>query len=51
MLCADSSSFGLGAAILQKVCGEWKPVAYASHALTSKEQRYAQIVKEALAIA
>ena len=51
MLSADSSSYGLGAAILQKVYGEWKPVTYTSHALTSAEKRYAQLQKEALAIA
>ena len=47
---ADSSSYGLGAAITQKASdGTWRPVAYASRALTPTEGRYAQVEKEALA--
>ena len=47
---ADASSFGLGAVLLQKVEGGWKPVAYASRSMSPTERRYAQIEKEALAI-
>ena len=47
---ADASSHGLGAVLLQKTKQEWRPVAYASRAMSETETRYAQIEKEALAI-
>ena len=48
---ADASSFGVGGVISQKQPdGSWKPIAFASRALTTTEQRYAQIEKEALAV-
>jgi hypothetical protein len=50
LLSTDASSYGLGAAILQKVEGSWKPVAFASRSMNPAETRYAQIEKEALAI-
>ena len=49
-VCADSSSYGLGAVLLQKVEGNWRPVSYASRSLIDAETRYATIEKEALAI-
>ena len=42
----DASQFGIGAALMQN----GKPLAYASHALTDTESRYAIIEKEMLAI-
>ena len=49
-LSADSSSYGLGAVLLQKHKSAWKPVAFASRSLSETETRYAQIEKEALAV-
>ena len=48
---ADALSYGIGVVLLQKQeSGEWKPVAYSSQLVTSTEQKYAQIEKEALSI-
>lgn len=49
-LSADASSYRLGPVLLQKEEEQWKPVAYASRAMTETEQWYAQVEKEALAV-
>ena len=50
-LSSDASSHGLGAVLMQRQDdGEWRPVVYASRAMSPTEQRYAQIEKEALGI-
>ena len=46
---ADASSFRLGAVLLQLDRQTWKPVAYASRALSETKRQYAQIEKEGLA--
>ena len=47
---ADASAYGLGAVLLQQTDSDWKPVAYASRAMSETERRYAQIEEAALAI-
>ena len=47
---SDASKGGLVAVLLQKHGNVWKPVAFASRAMTSAEKNYAQIEKELLGI-
>ena len=50
-LLPDDSSYAVEAVLRQKQdYNEWRPVAYASRAMTTTEQRYAQIENEALGI-
>ena len=49
-ICSDASSFGLGVVFLQQHANKWRPVAYASQAMSDTEQCYSQIEKEALSI-
>jgi len=51
-LCSDASGAGLGAVLYQREpsASDWRPVAYASRSLSTTEQRYATIEKEALGV-
>ena len=50
-ICADASTYGLGAVLLQQQQHtQWKAVAYASSSMSDTERRYSQIEKEVLAL-
>ena len=49
-VCADASSYGLGAVLLQTQGELWKPVTFASCSPSGTKQRYAQIEKEVLVL-
>jgi hypothetical protein len=42
-VCADASSYGVGAVLMQESDSTWKPVAFASRTMTETEKRYTQI--------
>jgi hypothetical protein len=48
---ADSSSYGIGAVLLQQQSdGTWRPVTFVSRALNDVEKRYSQVEQECLAL-
>ena len=49
-LVVDASPVGLGAVLLQRRDGMFRPVEYASRSLTDVERRYSQTEREALAV-
>ena len=47
---ADASAYGIGCVMQQLHTQTWRPVAYASRALTETERRYATIEKETVSV-
>ena len=50
ILATDASQRGIDAVLMQKQNGEERPIAHASKTLSSTQQRYSQIEREALSI-
>ena len=46
----DACKSGIGAVMLQQFDNDWKPIAYASRALSKSEQNYAMIEKELIGV-